>query len=52
MRRAYLNEELAFQLLKRAIELGVDVIDTADYYGSGLANRIISESLTSYSGNL
>ncbi|MCF3962445.1 aldo/keto reductase [Streptomyces fuscigenes] len=32
-------------LLRRAVELGVDHIDTAQFYGDGLANELIREAL-------
>lgn len=34
-------------LLRRAIELGIDHIDTAQFYGNGLSNELIREALTS-----
>lgn len=43
---------LAQQLLRDAISLGVNVIDTADYYGAGHANRLIFEALNPYPENL
>jgi pyridoxine 4-dehydrogenase len=33
-------------LLRRAIELGIDHIDTAQFYGNGLSNELIREALT------
>ncbi|MEU8353839.1 aldo/keto reductase [Streptomyces sp. NPDC048845] len=35
----------AVALLRRAIELGVDHVDTAEFYGSGFANDVIREVL-------
>lgn len=35
----------AVALLRRAVELGVDHVDTAQFYGNGLANELIRESL-------
>lgn len=46
------NNELALQILREAVSLGINVIDTADLYGAGLANRLISEALTPYPENL
>src|SRR5262245_42569688 len=39
-------------VLRRAIELGVNLIDTAWYYGPGVANRLIAEALHPYPGDL
>jgi len=38
----------ARQVLRRAVELGVNLIDTAWYYGPLVANRLISEALHPY----
>ncbi len=38
----------AVQVLRRAVELGVDHIDTAQYYGPGVANELIREALHPY----
>lgn len=46
------NAELACDLLREAVALGVDVIDTADFYGAGLANRLISDALSPYPEHL
>lgn len=35
-------------VLKRAVELGVNFIDTADAYGPGVSERLIGESLAPY----
>ncbi|MDQ2959173.1 MAG: aldo/keto reductase, partial [Actinomycetota bacterium] len=35
-------------VLRRAIELGVDFIDTADSYGPGISEEIIAEALHPY----
>ncbi|MFF5407924.1 aldo/keto reductase [Streptomyces misionensis] len=35
----------AVALLRRAVELGVDHVDTAEFYGSGFANDVIREAL-------
>ena len=46
------DPELSHLLLTEAISLGANIIDTADFYGNGLANNLISEALTPYSENL
>jgi len=40
----------AVQLLRRAVELGVDFIDTADSYGPGTAETVVREALYPYRG--
>ncbi|MBI0295111.1 aldo/keto reductase [Streptomyces sp. PRKS01-29] len=35
----------AVELLRRAVELGVDHVDTAEFYGFGFANDVIREAL-------
>jgi len=42
----------ALALLRRAVELGVDHIDTAQYYGPDVANELIREALRPYPGTL
>ncbi|MWG34986.1 aldo/keto reductase [Halomarina oriensis] len=39
------SEENARAVLERAVELGVDFIDTADSYGPGVSERLIGETL-------
>ena len=39
------DEEAARDVLRRAVELGVDFVDTADSYGPGVSERIIGETL-------
>src|SRR6202011_1421442 len=39
-------------VLKRAIELGVDHIDTAQYYGPDVVNNLIRDTLYPYPENL
>ena len=41
------NRPEALQILKTAIERGVNFIDTADYYGEDVTNRLIAESFVS-----
>ncbi|HEV2638250.1 MAG TPA: aldo/keto reductase [Actinocrinis sp.] len=38
----------ALSLLRRAVELGVDHVDTAQFYGNGLVNDLIREALHPY----
>src|SRR5215218_8785165 len=38
----------AIAVLRRAVELGVDHIDTSDYYGPHVTNEIIREALHPY----
>ena len=42
----------ALRVLKRAVELGVNFIDTADSYGPGVSEEIIAEALAPYSKDL
>ena len=42
----------ALAVLRRAVELGVDHIDTAQYYGPDVANELIREALHPYSDTL
>ncbi len=42
----------AVAVLRRAIELGINHIDTSDYYGPHIANRIIKEAIHPYPENL
>jgi pyridoxine 4-dehydrogenase len=42
----------ALAVLRRAVDLGVDHIDTAQYYGPGVANELIREALHPYPGTL
>src|ERR1700722_5923167 len=39
-------------VLRRSVELGVRVIDTAWYYGNDVANRLIAEALQPYPADL
>ncbi|WP_415382980.1 aldo/keto reductase [Halosimplex sp. TS25] len=39
------DEETARRVVQRAVELGVDLIDTADSYGPGVSERILREAL-------
>jgi pyridoxine 4-dehydrogenase len=42
----------ARRVLRRAVELGVNFIDTADAYGPEVSERLIAESLSPYPGGL
>src|SRR5579862_7263344 len=44
--------EEARRVLKRAVELGVDFIDTADSYGPDVSERLIGETLAPYKRGL
>lgn len=46
------NRPEALQILKRAIEIGVNFLDTADYYGEDVTNRLICEALYPYPDDL
>jgi len=46
------NRPEALQILKQAVKSGVNFIDTADYYGEDVTNRLICEALYPYSSNL
>ena len=43
------DRESAKKVLQRAVELGVDFIDTADSYGPAVSERLIGEALAPYS---
>jgi pyridoxine 4-dehydrogenase len=46
------DHDEALAVLRRAVELGVDHIDTAQYYGPDVANELIREALHPYPDNL
>lgn len=46
------NRETALSVLRRAVELGVNHIDTAQFYGDGVSNDLIREALHPYPENL
>jgi aryl-alcohol dehydrogenase-like predicted oxidoreductase len=46
------DRELARGLLRRALELGVNLIDTADAYGPGTSEEVIAEALHPYPEDL
>ncbi len=46
------DRDQALAVLRRAVELGVDHIDTAQFYGPGVANELIREALHPYPDTL
>jgi len=46
------RREEALQILNQAVKNGVNFIDTADYYGEDVTNRLIFEALHPYSDEL
>src|ERR1700757_468177 len=46
------DRDAALAVLRRAVELGVDHIDTAQFYGPDVANELIREALHPYPTNL
>jgi aryl-alcohol dehydrogenase-like predicted oxidoreductase len=46
------DRDEALAVLRRAVELGVDHIDTSQYYGPDVANELIRAALHPYPGNL
>jgi pyridoxine 4-dehydrogenase len=46
------NRPEALQILKSAVTSGVNFIDTADYYGEDVTNRLIAEALHPYPQDL
>ena len=46
------NRPEALQILKKAVENGINFLDTADYYGEDVTNRLIAEALYPYPNNL
>jgi len=46
------NRPEALQILKRAVESGVNFLDTADFYGEDVTNRLIAEALYPYNDDL
>ncbi|MCF6506939.1 oxidoreductase [Blastococcus sp. MG754426] len=46
------DREAAIAVLRRAVELGVDHIDTSDYYGPTVVNELIREALHPYPDDL
>lgn len=46
------NRTEALEILKQCIKSGVNFLDTADYYGQDVTNRLIAEALYPYPDNL
>ena len=46
------DHDQAVAVLRRAIELGINHIDTAQFYGPNVANELIREALNPYPDNL
>src|SRR3954471_16060705 len=46
------DREMALAVLRRAVELGVDHIDTSQYYGPDVVNDLIREALHPYPSEL
>jgi pyridoxine 4-dehydrogenase len=46
------DHDVAIEVLRRSVELGVDLIDTADSYGPNVAEELIHEALYPYADTL
>ncbi|MEU0465170.1 aldo/keto reductase [Amycolatopsis sp. NPDC006131] len=46
------DRDAALALLRRAVELGIDHVDTAQFYGNGFVNEVIREALRPEDGVL
>ena len=46
------NRPETLAILKKAIDSGVNFLDTADYYGDDVTNRLIAEALHPYPADL
>jgi pyridoxine 4-dehydrogenase len=46
------DRDQAIAVLRRAVELGINLFDTADSYGPGVAERLIAEALHPYPADL
>src|SRR6201993_342744 len=46
------DRDAALAVLRRAVELGVDHIDTAQFYGPNVSNELIREALHPYPADL
>ncbi len=46
------NRPEALEILKRAVGAGINFLDTADYYGEDVTNRLIAEALYPYPADL
>ncbi|MGC9180693.1 MAG: aldo/keto reductase [Vulcanisaeta sp.] len=47
-----LDREYSVKLIKTALDLGVNVFDTADMYGDGLSEKVLGEVLRGYDVNV
>ncbi|MGR3939440.1 aldo/keto reductase [Streptomyces sp. BRA346] len=45
LERLHADRDAAIAILRRAIELGVDHVDTAQFYGNGFANEVIRDAV-------
>ncbi|MEU1801029.1 aldo/keto reductase [Streptomyces sp. NPDC019937] len=52
LERLCADRDAAIALLRRAVELGVDHIDTAQFYGNGFVNEVIRDALRPEDGVL
>ncbi len=52
MQLEHVGTEASVRVLRRAVDLGVDHIDTAEFYGGGSVNRVIREALHPYPDGL
>lgn len=46
------NRPEALEILRQTVKSGINFIDTADYYGEDVTNRLIAEALYPYADNL
>lgn len=46
------DRDEAIKLLRRAVELGVNFFDTADFYGPGVTNKLLADALYPYPADL
>src|SRR3984957_15786823 len=46
------NRPEALQILKQAVKSGINFLDTADYYGEDVTNRLIAEAVYPYPADL
>lgn len=46
------DREGAIAIIRKAVDMGVNFFDTADFYGPGVTNRLLAEALYPYPNNL
>ncbi|HEY5384867.1 MAG TPA: aldo/keto reductase, partial [Acidimicrobiales bacterium] len=46
------DRDVALRVLRRAVDAGVNHIDTAQFYGPDVANELLREALSPYPDNL